>query len=538
MRTRTVALSCVLWCAAGIPSASGDDAPVTAEQIRALVERLEQAETKISQLQAELEETRAAQPQPFPAGDVPALTPLNPFQPTAASYFDDPATTDALTAQLQTLREEQAALSESHQKLSDDYASLSEGYDALTADLSKGKGVVLPGGSNATVTLTGRLHADYWTFPDTDAGDAVLEGMDPQDRFGFRRIRVGVQGKIKDNMVYKIETEIPNPHDFEWRDVYLGFTDLPVLQTVLIGNQKRPYGLDHLNSSRYNIFIERPFVVEAINEDARRLGITSYGVSEDLRYNWRYGVYEMDKTQDSDDFYISDHYQLEVAGRLASTYWWDETSDGRGYGHFAVAGTVAHPDGGAANNAARFFTRPEARTSSRWIDTGQIAGAEWYEVIAAEHVLNIGPLQLVGEAQNVFLQREGGSDLNFWGAYGYVAYMLTGEHVPWDRETGIIGRVKPFENFFLVDCCDGGHGGGWGAWQVAARYSHGDFSSDDVLGGVGNAATLALVWYWNSNASMQFNWVHGVIDDSADLNAAGLSDARYDILGVRMRIDY
>ena len=104
----------------------------------------------------------------------------------------------------------------------------------------------------------------------------------------------------------------------------------------------------------------------------------------------------------------------------------------------AVAGTIAHPDGDSDNNAARFFTRPEARTSNRWIDSGQIAGAEWYEVIAAEHVLNIGPLQFCAEAQNVFLQREGGSDLNFWGAYGYVAYMLTGEHVPWEREDGLI----------------------------------------------------------------------------------------------------
>jgi len=72
--------------------------------------------------------------------------------------------------------------------------------------------------------------------------------------------------------------EFAGGNDSEFRDAYIRVKDVSWLQTVLIGNQKRPYGLDHLNSSRHNVFLERPFVIEAFNQDARRLGIVSYGV--------------------------------------------------------------------------------------------------------------------------------------------------------------------------------------------------------------------------------------------------------------------
>ncbi|MEZ6047780.1 MAG: porin [Planctomycetaceae bacterium] len=144
--------------------------------------------------------------------------------------------------------------------------------------------------------------------------------------------------------------EFAGGNDVEFRDAYLSFKELPVLQEVVIGNQKRPYGLDHLNSSRYNVFMERPYIIEAFNQDARRLGIQSYGVSDDEAYNWRFGVFNARLVQD-EGLYISDHYQSEIAGRLAHTWWYDECSDGRGYAHFGIAGTAVHPDGSTGGDA-------------------------------------------------------------------------------------------------------------------------------------------------------------------------------------------
>jgi len=124
------------------------------------------------------------------------------------------------------------------------------------------------------MSVNGRIHADLWTFPNSSAGVNVFESGDPllspQDQFGFRRVRFGVRGDLWQTMVYKIEMEFAGGNNTEFRDTFLGWEDLPLVQTVLIGNQKRPYGLDHLNSSRYNVFLERPFVIESFNQDARR----------------------------------------------------------------------------------------------------------------------------------------------------------------------------------------------------------------------------------------------------------------------------
>lgn len=407
--------------------------------------------------------------------------------------------------------------------------------------------IVHSGHSESKMKVVGRVHLDYWGFPQSEPGiDAIEGGPDgPQDRIGFRRMRFGVRGDLPANMEYRIEMEFAGGNASEFRDAWLGWKELPVLGKLLLGNQKRPYGLDHLNSSRYNVFLERPFVIESFNQDARRVGACAYGVSDDEAWNWRYGVYNQRLIQDEGN-YTNDHLQLEVAGRLANTIWYDEVSGGRGYAHWAVAGTLANPDGqtpsdnggtGPDANEARFRQRPEARSATRWIDTGRIAGADDYELLGLEGVMNFGPLQFVSEYQHVWLQRNDGTELEFHGAYAYVSYFLTGEHMPWSRSSGTLGRIKPFEDFFLVRTCDGGLGRGWGAWQLAARWSYADFNNDDILGGEGESLTLGLNWYWTAYARMQFNYIMGEIDNNAVTRGVPLS-GDYEIVGARFMVDF
>ncbi len=395
-----------------------------------------------------------------------------------------------------------------------------------------------------TAKWTGRIHYDYWAYPDESPLVNFLETGDPteapEDFSGFRRLRFGVAGDIYETMLYKIEMEWANPNSPTMKDAFLGWKELPYLQTVLLGNQKRPYGLDHLNSSRYNVFMECPFHVEAFNQDNRRFGLCSYGVSENERWNWRYGYFLMDDLQGTGHQY-TDNYQSEMAARLANTIWYDEVSDGRGYAHWAVAGSLAFPGGGPDG---RFQTRPEARTQHRWIDTGYL-DANTYQLVGFEGVINVGAWQLVSEYQITDVQRYNASNLTFDGCYVYVAYFLTGEHTPWERESGTLGRVVPFENFFLVERCTGGCGSGWGAWQIAARYSHGDFSDNDVLGGVGNSFTFGLNWWWTPNSRLQFNYIYGQIDDRDPATTGGTplpngvaDSGDYDIFGVRFMVDF
>jgi phosphate-selective porin OprO/OprP len=398
-----------------------------------------------------------------------------------------------------------------------------------------------------TLKVSGRVHLDYWGFPNDSELANYLDSYDsgtstgninqsPEDMIGFRRLRFGVKGDLNETMLYKIEIDYAIAADSSFKDAYIGWVELPVLQTLLIGQQKRPYGLDHLNSSRYNVFLERPYVVEAFNQDARRIGLCSYGTTEDEDWNWRFGVFQMDDLAKTGVQY-TDNYQSEVAGRLAHNIWYDEVSDGRGYAHWAISGSAAFPGDGPD---ARFVTRPEARTQSKWFDTGSIAGCNTYQLLGLEGVVNVGSLSIVGEYMTIGAQRSGNSDLHFHGGYIYAAYFLTGEHQPWSRYSGTLGRVKPLENFFRVRRCDGGCGGGLGAWQVAVRYSHGDFSDDNIFGGVGDSVTAGLNWLWNPYARMQFNFIYGSIDQRAIPGSIGApaTSGEYTAFGTRFMCDF
>ena len=395
-------------------------------------------------------------------------------------------------------------------------------------------GLVHHGHKNPKIQFFGRIHLDYWAFPDADEGAAILEGEDPLDRVEFRRLRIGVKGDLNDNIFYKYEGEFAGGVASQYRDAFIGIKDLPRFNTVIIGNHKRPYGLDHLNSSRFNVFTERPLQVEAFNEDARRLGISSNGVSEDQAWNWRYGLWNQELTQDTVGWQ-GNHYQSEIAGRLANTAWYDESSGGRGYFHWAVSGSWGTADGGSPDNVNRYRTRPEARTASRFLDTGFIDGSEQNSLFGFESVFNVGAFQMVAEYQQAFVNRNPtvGNDLNFGGGYIQAAYFFTGEHTPWNRKTGTIGRVKPYENFFSVRDGDGLRGNGLGAWQLAARYSYADLQDEDIIGGKGESFTLGLNWWWNPYSRLQANYIVGQTERSPLVD-----NADYQIVGIRWMVDF
>ena len=91
-------------------------------------------------------------------------------------------------------------------------------------------------------------------------------------------------------------------------------------------------------------------------------------------------------------------------------------------------------------------------------------------------------------------------------------------------------------------------GRGWGAWQVAARWSYLNLSATNILpanqlsnplvvpplpnAGVLNESTVALNWWWNTYTRVQFNWIHSMLDN----NARGFS--QMDIFATRFQVEF
>src|SRR5260370_13428564 len=129
------------------------------------------------------------------------------------------------------------------------------------------------------------------------------------------------------------------------------------------------------------------------------------------------------------------------------------------------------------------------------VSTAAIAGVSGAQVYSAEAAATYGPLFFQGEYFwynvdcNAFAPLP---SLKFQGGYAEAAYVLTGETRPYNSASASYGGIVPENPFSLT-------GGGWGAWEIAGRYSTVDLN--DRLGLVTGAAggrqavyTLALHW--------------------------------------------
>ena len=153
-----------------------------------------------------------------------------------------------------------------------------------------------------------------------------------------------------------------------------------------------------------------------------------------------------------------------------------------------------------ANTGLRFSSPPEAHISgARLVDTGSIAGAEDLISAGAEFSGIWGPLHAQGEFVGVTVNRDGMSDLHYDGWYAQIGYFLTGESRNYNSKTSQFKRIKPHS---IVGK------GGYGAWEIAARYSYIDLNSHGLNGGRERDLTIGLNWWANQNIMFRLNYVN------------------------------
>ncbi|MFN7892138.1 MAG: porin [Pirellula sp.] len=139
------------------------------------------------------------------------------------------------------------------------------------------------------------------------------------------------------------------------------------------------------------------------------------------------------------------------------------------------------------------------------------------------------------EAMGCFVDTSSTGNAFLNGAYSQVGWFLTGEHRPYDRKAGAIDRVMPFHS---VSKC----GGGWGAWEIACRWSYLDVTDRQIQGGTMQNMTAGLNWYVNPYCKCVFNYVHSWADSRPTRNgviqANNLINSQTDAYGLTCQLDF
>ena len=384
-------------------------------------------------------------------------------------------------------------------------------------------------------------------------------GLDPSlsDTVDLRRARFRMEGRMYEMYDWACEYDFVNQINVNnslfpterdagpltaVTDLWLQVRELPILGTVRVGNQKDPYGYEHLTSSRWLNFMERSFAQDAFEgpfNNGFLPGIQVLNSNEDGSVGWQVGQFK--NTTNPFGFSNSSGGSMTVGRLIWLPVYEDE---GRKLLHFAVSGRTMQPrqqylaydaDGlpiGDRIPAVRFRSRgsirngPPGPLNSIYADTGLLQGS-WQNMIGLEFVGNNGPWSFQSEYFGSWLynarttnagpyvtngfQPPPGTRLGtvyYQSGYAEVLYFLTGESRTYSKIEYRFDRPIPHNNFYAV------RGGGSGrrlslsegAWQAGIRYNYLCLSDGEVNGGVLNGCTLGLNWLLNPNARVYFNY--------------------------------
>jgi phosphate-selective porin OprO and OprP len=193
--------------------------------------------------------------------------------------------------------------------------------------------------------------------------------------------------------------------------------------------------------------------------------------------------------------------------------------------------------------AAQAFTlsdRPELRIDpTTLVSTAAIAGTSQIQVYGAEAAATYGPVFFQGEYYWFDVERNfivSLPSLRFQGGYAEASYVLTGETHSYNPATASYSGVVPANPFSLAS-------GGWGAWEIAARYSTINLNdqlanANGIAGGRQDMYTLGLNWYVSRNIRFMLNYLHG--DISKQLSPTNSTDtgAKFDAVAMRTQVAF
>ena len=341
--------------------------------------------------------------------------------------------------------------------------------------------------------LGGRIQNDWAWFD--DGHDLRVIFGDTEDGTEFRRARLYLSGTFQEHFSFKAQYDFAPDGDSEFKDVWMAMDDIPYLGQIKVGHFKEPFSLEELTSSKYITFMERALPVEAF-APSRNTGVQVSNAILDERMTWAVGIFRntADEGEDSTD----GGYNLTA--RVTGLPWFAD--DGRKLLHLGLAYSHRNID-----DSWRFRARPEAHlAANRYVDTGSFY-VDNIDMWDAELALVLGPFSVQSEYVMADVDSHplsGSHDFDGW--YAQASWFLTGENRAYKKEEAAFDKVKPKNNFSPTD-------GGWGAWELALRYSTVDL--DDfayISGGEEENWTMGLNWYLNPNLRIMLNYVRASID--------------------------
>jgi len=333
-----------------------------------------------------------------------------------------------------------------------------------------------------------RVDVIGWLLWDNDWVDS--SEFATSDRSFFRSIRLGVQGHVSGNTVYKIQLEFAGG-TVGVRDVFVGLRSLGSIgASVIVGHFKEPFGLEFLNPLGALFFMERSAPTRAFVPD-RNVGVM---LSSSEAYNlgprtpgegwfhnrvaWAIGLFQTTNRQATENENGTGGLTTRISGLVI------DNAASNTVLHVAVGGTLRNDD------SVRYAA------DRTLVDTGELA-VDQSARLAFEVMFIRGAFSLTAEAFGTSDDLDTDSRSHFWGGYVSIGTWVTGERQAWN-----IDRVPPTTPQHNFRSGEGGAGGVW----IGYRFDYLDLNDGSVRGGDQLSHTVGVIWAWNWNSRVMLNY--------------------------------
>jgi len=329
--------------------------------------------------------------------------------------------------------------------------------------------------------INGRIQFDY-EFLKREKDTAWFIGNE------FRRVHMSASGKLSEVFKYKVEINFSHAQ-IGFRDVYLEYTN-EKWGHFAIGSKAEPTGLDIATSSKYIPFAERAMLT-ALQDF--RWGAGFHYAHHGLLDN-RMGIQLALTNKGANDEGFIDKELNKGMNAVWRIY-------GQPYINTENYSIIHLGFNGATRPYKDLKFRPENHMGDKYhyIFTGGTRRLE----TGAEAALVYKNYSIQGEYKQQIVANNVNKNYRVQGYYLLGSIFLTGEHRNYKH--GHFGRVKPEKDVTK---------GGWGAWEILARYSVMQFS-EDITADPQNAGLPARIqntgvginWYLTSHIRVMYNYL-------------------------------
>ena len=375
------------------------------------------------------------------------------------------------------------------------------------------------------IKLDGRLMVDGGYIGADDALKEAFPGFGG-GKANFRDLRAILTGTAYDHIDFKFDMDFANVRDI--KDIWIGYTKAPFFGDIKVGHFREPISLERLTSLSDITFMERALPTEAFSP-GRNVGIMCNNAVLDDRMTWAAGVFMITGSfSDIGDFndQLTDIFGTSLTARVTGIPRYE--NDGRTLLHLGLSYSHQFRNEQKAESDLKLRTHPESRlTDQVLVNTGAFP-TNGMDLFNGELAMVSGPFSIQGECFHALTDASTVGNPRFWGFYGYASYLLTGEHRSYDRSRGVFLGITPEHDFHLFE-------EGWGAWELAFRFSYVDLNDKSINGGKEGNFTFGVNWYLNTKSRFMFNYINATVKDRADPT---VDKGRANIFQMRFQITF